>query len=158
MEVNLDDKTAICSVCGPVANIKVRMLKGRYVARICRNQFRESRKRQKAARRMRKPAYAPRLRNYRSYVTGKCSECNFAAVHRCQMDIHHADGNHKNNDPLNLVELCANCHRMKHGAVDGGWFTANTVLGAEKPDDMILSENRLLRSRIKQLEDMYCSS
>jgi 5-methylcytosine-specific restriction endonuclease McrA len=30
----------------------------------------------------------------------------------CQLDAHHVDGNHENNDPTNIQTLCANCHRL----------------------------------------------
>jgi 5-methylcytosine-specific restriction endonuclease McrA len=42
-----------------------------------------------------------------------CSFCGFVPVHMCQLDVDHIDGNHANNDPLNLQTLCANCHRLK---------------------------------------------
>ena len=29
------------------------------------------------------------------------------------MDVDHIDGNHDNNDPVNLKTLCACCHRLK---------------------------------------------
>lgn len=31
----------------------------------------------------------------------------------CQLDIDHVDGDHTNNNPINLQTLCANCHRLK---------------------------------------------
>jgi hypothetical protein len=40
-------------------------------------------------------------------------DCNFKAVHLCQLDIDHIDGDKQNNDPSNLIVLCANCHRLK---------------------------------------------
>lgn len=49
----------------------------------------------------------------RKYLTGTCSSCGFVAVDMCQMDIDHIDGNHTNDTPENLQELCANCHRLK---------------------------------------------
>ena len=42
----------------------------------------------------------------------KCENCGFIAMHSCQLDIHHIDGNHDNNDKNNLQVLCANCHRL----------------------------------------------
>ena len=48
------------------------------------------------------------------YVKNTCCEhCGFVALHRCQLDIDHIDGNHNNNDPSNLQTLCSNCHRLK---------------------------------------------
>jgi 5-methylcytosine-specific restriction endonuclease McrA len=29
------------------------------------------------------------------------------------LDIDHVDGNKANNDPSNIMTLCANCHRLK---------------------------------------------
>ena len=40
-------------------------------------------------------------------------KCGFIPLHPCQMDTHHIDGNHKNNDRDNLELLCANCHRLE---------------------------------------------
>ena len=41
-----------------------------------------------------------------------CADCGFVPEHLCQLDIHHIDNNHANNDPANLKTLCANCHRL----------------------------------------------
>lgn len=49
---------------------------------------------------------------YHKYRTNKCSRCDFEGV-IVQFDIHHIDQNHKNNDPSNLENLCANCHRLQ---------------------------------------------
>lgn len=43
----------------------------------------------------------------------ECSKCGFKAEHKCQLDIDHIDGNHRNEDESNLQVLCANCHRLK---------------------------------------------
>jgi len=51
---------------------------------------------------------------YRRYKKLICNRCGFVPEHRCQLDIHHVDGNHHNNDPNNLETLCANCHRLEH--------------------------------------------
>lgn len=42
-----------------------------------------------------------------------CEECGFVAVHRCQLDVDHIDGDPTNDDPANHKTLCANCHRLK---------------------------------------------
>lgn len=51
-----------------------------------------------------------------------CEGCSFVAKHSCQLDIHHIDENHFNNDPTNLQTLCANCHRLRHSKNFSGIF------------------------------------
>jgi hypothetical protein len=47
---------------------------------------------------------------YRGLVdVSKCAFCDFPYP-----DVHHRDGNHKNNDPSNLVAVCPNHHRLIH--------------------------------------------
>ncbi len=43
-----------------------------------------------------------------------CERCGFIPEHACQLDMHHLDGDHHNNDPNNLQTLCSNCHRLVH--------------------------------------------
>lgn len=52
-------------------------------------------------------------RKYKKFKGNKCSNCGFVAIHSCQLDVDHIDGNHKNNSIENLQTLCANCHRLK---------------------------------------------
>ena len=40
-----------------------------------------------------------------------CQKCKKREV----TDLHHVDGNHKNNDPDNLMEVCTLCHAKIHG-------------------------------------------
>ena len=54
-----------------------------------------------------------RANDYRMYKKTYCEICGFIAVHSVQLDVDHIDGNHNNNDALNLQTLCANCHRLK---------------------------------------------
>lgn len=42
--------------------------------------------------------------------TKQCFICNFSAI----VELHHLDGNHKNNQPNNLIGLCPNHHKMIH--------------------------------------------
>ena len=51
---------------------------------------------------------------YRKHVRDKCERCGFVPEAMCQLDVHHIDHNHDNNDPNNLRTLCANCHRLVH--------------------------------------------
>lgn len=50
---------------------------------------------------------------YRREKKDYCEKCGFIPEHKCQLDVDHIDGNHKNNDSKNLQTLCANCHRLK---------------------------------------------
>jgi 5-methylcytosine-specific restriction endonuclease McrA len=61
-----------------------------------------------------KPRKRKRFKVYAKFKEKVCSECGFIPKHSCQLDIHHKDGNHRNNDPNNLETLCANCHRLRH--------------------------------------------
>src|SRR6185503_14091917 len=38
-----------------------------------------------------------------------CDKCNKSYNVR-QLEVHHIDGNYKNNEPENLTKLCTNCH------------------------------------------------
>jgi hypothetical protein len=50
---------------------------------------------------------------WRVFKKGKCEHCGFIPVNLIQLEVDHIDGNKKNNDPLNLQTLCANCHKLK---------------------------------------------
>ena len=52
-------------------------------------------------------------RKARSLKKDHCDYCGFIALHLCQLDLDHIDGDHSNNEPENLQTLCANCHRLK---------------------------------------------
>lgn len=42
-----------------------------------------------------------------------CEDCGFVAIHPCQLDVDHIDGNKNNNNLSNYKTLCSNCHRLK---------------------------------------------
>jgi hypothetical protein len=52
-------------------------------------------------------------RPHRLHKKNQCEKCGFVAVHRCQLDVDHIDGDHSNNDASNLQTLCRNCHSLK---------------------------------------------
>jgi hypothetical protein len=51
---------------------------------------------------------------HRRHLGERCERCEFLPVHRAQLDAHHRDHNHSNNDAANIATLCANCHRLEH--------------------------------------------
>jgi 5-methylcytosine-specific restriction endonuclease McrA len=56
-----------------------------------------------------------KFRHYTQYKKDFCEnpKCIAIITHSCQLDVDHIDGNKANNDPSNLMTLCANCHRLK---------------------------------------------
>lgn len=56
-----------------------------------------------------------RLKAYRIFslklLDNKCQKCNKKSD---RLQLHHFDGDWKNNDPNNLVMLCLKCHRTIH--------------------------------------------
>lgn len=61
-----------------------------------------------------KEAKNSRSKPYRKFKKDRCEACGFLALDSCQLDVHHLDHNHKNNEESNLKTLCANCHRLHH--------------------------------------------
>lgn len=49
----------------------------------------------------------------KKYKKPHCEHCGFKALHPCQLDVDHIDGDRENNAQENLQTLCANCHRLK---------------------------------------------
>ena len=93
-----DGKSGTCSECGPV-----RLYRQSASTFICHNQARG--RANKWARENFKD------NPYRRFLKETCERCDFEPEHICQLDVHHLDGNRRNNDKDNLQTLCANCHR-----------------------------------------------
>ena len=53
------------------------------------------------------------IRRSKNIYKKTCVLCKFVAVHPCQLDKDHIDGNHNNNDVDNIQIICSNCHRLK---------------------------------------------
>ena len=89
IEKDIAALTGVCATCGPV---DLRRKGDRYLC---------------------KPGQARwNGRPHRAYKGDECARCGFVAEDPCQLDVHHLDENHRNNDPSNLQTLCANCHRL----------------------------------------------
>lgn len=63
-------------------------------------------------RHIRKP-YKKYSKAYYHLKKNYCEQCDFKALHQCQLDVDHIDGNRENNNESNLQTLCSNCHRYK---------------------------------------------
>jgi hypothetical protein len=59
-----------------------------------------------------RPSRKFKEKKYRNMLKDRCERCAFLPEDICQLDIHHLDQNHENDDPSNLQTLCANCHRF----------------------------------------------
>ena len=92
-------KTAYCSDCG-VATIFSRKQKGGAIYWACLKGMPGKEDRKKA-----------KLRTLRKNY---CEECGFQSEILAQIDTHHIDENHDNDDPSNTISLCKNCHALKH--------------------------------------------
>lgn len=49
------------------------------------------------------------------YRGEECEMCGYTPFFRVALDVHHRDGDKNNNEPENLMTLCASCHRELHG-------------------------------------------
>lgn len=98
-EVNAEERTAMCEVCGPVP---------------IRNRGKKANGYQRwRCGKLGLQKHQEKFRPYRKFVSETCLMCGFIPEDICQLDVDHIDGNKKNNDASNLQTLCANCHRLK---------------------------------------------
>ena len=107
-DIDTETLQANCANCGPIAIYK-KIFNDRVTYR-CKVSHRESDK-NKQERQKRYPR--DNRVGYQKQKKDTCELCGFVPEHRCQLDVDHVDGNRNNNDPKNLMTLCANCHRLK---------------------------------------------
>lgn len=114
-EVNLESRIGVCAVCGPV-DIWVKP-DGKRGCKIQRKEaVRRYRDNSGIYRAGKKSGWGKKWKKakHRRFAKPGCERCGFIPRHMCQMDVHHKDRNHKNNNPDNLETLCALCHRLEH--------------------------------------------
>jgi hypothetical protein len=60
----------------------------------------------------------------------ECELCSYTPLWRGTLDVHHRDGDKQNNDPDNLMTLCASCHRELEATIRdlGDWKKAESWL------------------------------
>lgn len=57
----------------------------------------------------------------------ECESCGHRPLFNRVLNVHHRDGDKTNNDPDNLMTLCANCHQDLEGLIHqqgGDWESA----------------------------------
>lgn len=104
-------KTAYCTICG-LTNIKI-------VRAGSGNKYWYCDRYQETVKKKKDYKNKANLLNkfYEKHKKKNCEKCNFIAKDSRQLDIHHIDHNHDNNEILNLRTLCANCHRAEHAYI-----------------------------------------
>ena len=103
LHVDKEALVGVCAACGPVALVKKT---NSFRCKVSDARF---------------TGGSYRRRIYRKKVMKSCERCGFVAEHRCQLDVHHKDGDHKNHADENLETLCANCHRYITLMTKGHW-------------------------------------
>ena len=62
------------------------------------------------------PTISPRVAKLMKKQEGKCGRCELFLTSLDLVEVHHSDGNHKNNKETNLTLLHRHCHDQAHGA------------------------------------------
>lgn len=63
-----------------------------------------------------------------------CQNCDRKALLEpdLRLEVHHIDGNKRNNDPMNLVVLCLQCHRVYQKSYRPGQLTFLPIIWVER--------------------------
>jgi len=87
------------------------------------------------------PTTPPRVSKLLKLQKGKCKICQLSFNSEDVVEIHHMDGNHKNNRIANLALIHGHCHDEVHGSM------CNKHLAVEEPDEVKVSSPVLKTSR-----------
>jgi len=94
-----------------------------------------------SSRRGKYPTTPPRVSKLLKLQKGKCRICQLSFNSEDVVEIHHMDGNHKNNRIANLALIHGHCHDKVHGSMH------DKHLATEEPDEMKVSSPVLKTSR-----------
>lgn len=112
--INAENRTAVCASCGPVKIKLVPRPNGWKRGWKCKKQsnaWEVERKERKGWKFEDLGNSYCKNNKYRRHKKESCERCGFIPEDKCQLDVHHKDGNHENDTEENLQTLCANCHR-----------------------------------------------
>jgi len=114
----------ICEGCGKTFKVSNSRINRKFCSLECRTLKTIDAKQRRARMRTWRAAHSskslkgPQLKKVILAHTGelKCYVCGYDEYDFC-LDTHHIDNNPNNNDPSNLICLCAICHRKLHKGV-----------------------------------------
>ena len=89
-------QTATCAHCGPVRVSRLKLKSGKPSWR-CRT--------------AKYANFGAGGRRYRKHKKDHCENCSDVPEYEFMLEVHHVDGNRKNNAKANLQTLCVLCHR-----------------------------------------------
>jgi len=87
------------------------------------------------------PTTPPRVSKLLKLQKGRCRICQLSFNSEDVVEVHHMDGNHKNNRITNLALIHGHCHDKVHGSM------CNKHLAIEEPDEVKVSSPVLKTSR-----------
>lgn len=73
---------------------------------------------------------------------GSCRICGYRSPGGAYMEVHHIEGNHRNNSPENLLTLCPLCHSCHHIGLAGIKGNGRLLIMKQEVDQQKL--NRLI--------------
>ncbi len=119
-KIDTEKRTAKCSICGPV---KIHAKgNGRWRCAIRSRDTKRAWLQQNPDKHgnWRTPEGHAWLHRYRKHLKDHCERCGFVPEDICQLEIHHKDGDRKNDTHSNLLTLCSNCHQLVEACLARG--------------------------------------